>query len=486
MVEENKTSIADAKAELWRRGNLSWLLDKNQKDLYHLFYNSDFRTQTWLLSRRSGKSFCLCVLALEQCIKNPKSIVKYTAPTKLQVNTYLRPLMEEVLATCPQDIKPVFRAKDYIYFFANGSEIQLAGTDAGHAEKLRGGSSHLAIIDEAGEINELDYLVKSILLPTTLTTKAKIIISGTPPKTSEHDYLRYIEKAEENGSLIKRTIYQNPRLTKEDIDLILEEFGGAESEAFRREFMCEILKDSTTSVIPEFTEGLAKQIVKEWERPPFFDTYVAMDIGFTDLTVVLFGYFDFRNDKVVIEDELVIDFTNPDNNLPKLIEGIKEKERQLWFNPLTNEVKKTFMRVSDINPIVTQEIARASNGQVAFAPTKKDDNEAAINLLRVMLAAKKIIIHPRCKTLVRHLYNVKWPSANSKREFARSVDNGHYDGVDACKYLVRSIAYGRNPYPAHYDLNTKDLFVADKNKFMQRTMPQLDVYKKIFNMKRDN
>ena len=55
---------------LWRRGNLSWLLDLNQKELYELYYNTKHRVQTWLLARRSGKSYALCVLAIETCLKN--------------------------------------------------------------------------------------------------------------------------------------------------------------------------------------------------------------------------------------------------------------------------------------------------------------------------------------------------------------------------------------------------------------------------------
>jgi hypothetical protein len=53
---------------LWRRGNLSWLLDLNQKELYELFYNTKHRVQTWLLARR-----CLAEGTL---IKTPKGLVK--------------------------------------------------------------------------------------------------------------------------------------------------------------------------------------------------------------------------------------------------------------------------------------------------------------------------------------------------------------------------------------------------------------------------
>lgn len=478
-------SKAVALQELWKRGVLIWKLDPAQKELYNLFYNTDHKVQTWLLSRRAGKTYTLGCLAIEQCIRKPNSIVKFVAPTKLQIVNIVRPIFRQILEDCPEEIKPEFKAKDYIYYFPNGSEIQLAGTDNGHAEKLRGGDSHIAIIDEAGSCKDLDNVVKSILLPTTLITKGKVLLASTPPKEPDHEFIKFIEEAEMRGSLIKKTVYDNPRLTKEDIDELITELGGINTDACRRELFCEIIKDSKSCVIPEFTPELEKEIVKEWPKPPFFDCYDGMDLGHQDLTVVLFGYYDFRADKVIIEDELVIDFKLPDENIKTLTDKIMTKERELWFNVLTNEQKKPYLRVSDINYIVTDEIYKQSNKQVNFVATKKDDNESAINALRIMLATKKIIINPRCKTLIRHLRNVKWDNRTTVSRFARSPDDGHYDAVDALKYFVRSVVYSKNPYPAHYGYNTKDLHVQNPDRFYKGET-NLDIYRKIYGIKPRN
>jgi len=444
----SKISRSDAIKELWRRGELSWKLDAVQKQMHSSYYSAPFKIHTWLLARRSGKTFLLCVLALEQCIKTPNSIVKFVSPTKLQVNNNVRPLFKKLLEDCPEDVKPEFRTKDYIYYFPNGSEIQLAGTDSGHAEKLRGGDSHICIVDEAGSCDHLDTVVKSILLPTTLITRGKLVLASTPPQESEHDFINFIEEADHKGSLVKKTVFDNPRITKDQLEELIQELGGLTTDAARRELLCEIVKDSNTSVIPEATDELYAEIVKEWPKPPFYDAYEAMDLGFNDLTVILFGYYDFRAAKIIIEDEYVIN--GQELHLPRLVDTIRKKEGELWLNPLTNEVKSPTKRVSDIDYIVLNEIRRISNNEIKFEATKKDNNEAAINTLRVLLAKKQIIIHPRCKTLLRHLKNVKWKSSINKDRFARSPDDGHYDAVDALKYFVRSINYNKNPYPAHH------------------------------------
>lgn len=482
----NKISAAEAKRELWRRGQLSsWMLDQNQKDLATLFHTSNHVVQTWLLARRSGKTYALLVLALEQCLKNPKSIVKFVAPTRLQLQTIVRPLLTQILETCPKEISPEFKTQDFIYYFPNGSELQLAGSESGHIEKLRGGFAQIAIIDEAQDVSDLENAVKSVLLPTILTTRGKILISGTPPKSLDHPFVKYIEEAELKGSLIRRTIYNNPRITKEDIELILNEYPLRErSEEFRREFLCELIKDQNTSVVPEFTPEIELQVIREWPRPPFFDGYVSMDLGAVDLTGLLFGYYDFRAGKVIIEDEIVMDFSEKDSTIKKLTELVTQKEEQLWFNPISGEVKRPYLRVSDINPIAVREIAVYSNNVVSFTNTKKDDKESAINNLRVLIGSGKVIINPRCVNLIRHLRNVKWSSVKNKKDFARSPDNGHYDLVDALIYFCRSIIFSKNPYPHGYDLGPGDKFFPHGiNQSKNLSNRSIEAYKRIFGVK---
>lgn len=477
-----KPSKRQALEELWRRGNLSWKLKKHQKELYDLFHNTDFKTQTWLLSRRSGKSFVLSLLAIEECIKTPNTIIKFLSPTKLQVNNNVRPIMKKILEDCPEDLKPTLREKDYIYYFTNGSEIQLAGTDNGHAEKLRGGDSHISIIDEAQSCDELKYIVKSILLPTTLITKGKVLLAGTPPKNFDHDFIDFIEEAEMRGSLIRKTIYDNVMVDEKMLQEIMEETGGVNSEDFQREYLCKLIKDANSTVIPEADDNLMSQIVKEWPKPPHYDAYVSMDLGFKDLTGVLFGYYDFRADKIIIEDEYVI--KGSDIHLPILSKTILDKEKELWYNHYTNEIKKPYLRVSDINYIVLNDLRIHSNHELDFKVTAKDDKESAINTFRVLLSNQKIIIHPKCETLIRHIKNAKWSKNKSKREFARSPDDSHYDLLDAAIYLVRNVAFNKNPYPAGYEFNNKDLFVVNYNKFNNQNND--DLYRKIFNIKRGN
>ncbi len=483
----SKVSRQSAIFELYKRGNLAWKLDPFQKTVHFQLTNTKEKLLTILSSRRLGKSWLAVLLAVEQCLKTPNSIVKFLAPTKLQVNSNIRPLIKAILEDAPEEFKPNFLKSHYTYFFPNGSELQLAGSDNGHAEKLRGSFSHLCIIDEAQDCNDLTNTVRSILIPTTLNTRGKIMIIGTYPKDLEHDFLRFVEEAEGSGTLIKKTIYDNPRITRDEIQEIVASYPGGENNPdFKREFLCVVAKDDNKSVLPEFTEDLEKEIVKEWPTPPYFNSYVSMDLGGKDLTAVLFGYYDFRAGKVVVEDEIVLDFQQANNNIKKLVTLIKEKEEKLWTNIITGEIRKPYTRVSDINPIVIKEISTISqeafgrDHTINFSLAAKDDKEAALNKLRIMLAAKQIIIHPRCENLIKHLRNVKW-SNSSKMTYARSPVYGHYDFCDSLIYMIRSIDYSKNPYPYHYGYNLNELHVQNPSGFQNsQSNYQLETYKKMF------
>lgn len=439
---------------LWRRGILKWKLDKNQLEMYEFARNDKHSIVVIGSSRQLGKSFFLTTLAIEECIRNPYTIVKFIAPKVKDIKRIIAPLIREITQDAPKDLIPHYSTQDHIFKFKNGSEIQLAGTDNGHAESIRGNKAHLCIIDEAGFCDDLDYIVNSILIPTTTTTNGKIIMASTPSRAPDHPFMEFMRDAEAEGRFIKKTIYDNPRLTEAQIDKIAAAIGGKDSVDFKREYLVEIIVSEDDAVVPEFTSELEKSIVVEWTRPPFCDCYVAMDIGGSDLTVVLFAYYDFKGARLIIEDELVF---GRKMLTDELADAIATKEAQLWTHKATGELKTPQLRIADNNNIILLNDLAAKHG-LNFVPTLKDNRDAALNNMRLMLKSMKIFISPKCKTLISHLKSAIWNKARSS--FGRSVDKGHYDAVDALIYLCRNVNYSKNPYPSGYDLGGhKDMVI---------------------------
>lgn len=425
----------------WRSGVLDWKLDANQRGIYDQFHASGGRRFVLNCARRLGKSFLLCLISIERCMRHPGSYVRFAAPTAKQCKTIVLPLCRKILADCPADLVPEFVAQDLVLYFPNGSELHIAGCDSGNAERLRGTEAHLAIVDEAGSVSDLEYVVQDILLPQTLTTDGRILLASTPPRTPEHPFVkRYVTDAVAQGSYAHRTIFHNPRLRPHQIREYQAESGGAHTTTWKREYLAEIIIDETRAVLPEFTY-FRDRIVAEVPRPSHFDAYVSMDVGFLDLTVVLFAYWDFLETRLVVEDEVAIRrMTTTD-----LAEAIRKKEEELWGS------QAPVRRVSDTDLIVINDLTKLH--KLKFIPTRKDEKEAQVNQTRLMLGADppKIVVHPRCRTLIAHGLAAVWNDARTA--FERIGDNSldqeihHFDAVDALVYLVRNLNRNRNPYP---------------------------------------
>lgn len=454
--EELDQMAKEARVILWNQGLLSWKLDVTQQKIYDDFKNLKMKTITFNCSRRLGKTYLLTIMAIEQCLQFPDSIVKFLQPKAKMIRGTLRPIMKKILEDCPQELRPVFMTQDNLYRFPNGSEIQLAGTDNGHYESIRGGDCHLALVDEAGFCDDLNDIIEFILIPTTTLTKGRIILSSTTPTDPAHAFNDILVKAEEKGTLIRKTYKDaikdsldtpNARITQQSLDEILASLpGGEKSQAYKTEYNCERVFNSKDSVIGEFAE-VEKEAVCEWPRPAFCHKYVSMDIGFSDLTFVIFGYWDYRNAVLVIEDEYVIN--GPELTSVVLGDAIAGKEDRLWGTRDIGAKNVVKMRISDNNnPILLNDLLKGSH-KLFFHATEKHNKDAFVNEMKVMMGAGQIKINPRCKKLIVQLRNATWNK--QRNDFKRVEDEDknvhHYDGVAALMYLVRNIEKSANPFP---------------------------------------
>lgn len=481
-------SAKEAVRELWARGKISYKLHPVQKKMYESYFTQNQEITTISCSRQLGKTYFLCVLAIEQCIQHPNSIIKFVCPKKDQVKKNIAPKMRELLKDCPEEMAPDYKTNDYQYLFPNGSQIQLAGTDNGHYETLRGSSCHLWIIDEAGFCDSLDEVVRSVLGPTTDTTGGRGILVSTPSVSSDHEFItEFLRPAEQDGNLIKYTIYDSPLISAEKLQQIINRYPLKEKDpVFRREYLCEVQNNGELAIVPEFTKELEEKIVKEVPRPPFYDAYVAMDVGGRDLTVVIFGYWDFLSARLVIEDELVFGKAMGSEikefRIDQFVKEVNRIEQKLWTSVLSGEFKPPYLRIADNNNIIfLNDLMYKYN--LAFIPTRKDNRDAAINSMRQMLAEERIIINPRCVTLMNHLRNGVW--AKNKKDFARSAKNGHYDAIPALYYLLRNVQEQKNPYPSGYQAKSREnMFDQKKKEYTSSEQSWISIFKSRSSLKK--
>ena len=275
-------------AEAWSRGQLSWKYDTNQDGMAAIFHEAKKKTRIIVAncSRQIGKSVFALILCLEFALQNPGAQIKYAAQTAKQVRKILRPHMRLLLEDCPEELRPKLHSQDGEYRFHNGSVITIAGVDRDNVETLRGQHAHFSVVDEGGMMGDLEYIIQGVLLPQTLNTNGHILVISTPAPTAGHHFKQLCDKAESEGALIERTIYDNPRLSDETIEEYKREAGGEDSTNWLREYLIQHVTDAASAVLPEAKKDRLKAttlVLKSEDdvsyRPSHFDTYVVLDPG---------------------------------------------------------------------------------------------------------------------------------------------------------------------------------------------------------------
>jgi hypothetical protein len=348
--KEKKLSKREAISALWDRGSLQYLLKGAQVQVYEAFKNANEDINVICCSRRFGKSFILCVLAVETCLKIENAVVKFAAPTKIQMEEIATKVMRPILDDAPPHLRPEWKEAKKRFVFPNGSEIQIAATESGNIENLRGGYAHLCLVDEAGFCNDLEYAIENVLSPTTDTTGGKVILASTPNfKDPNHPFnLLYVLPRQDAGTLVKFTIYQSPMISQDRIQSIIDRYG-VDSPRFKTEYLCELSIDPEMQVFSEFVEKEKDLVRDDFKKPIFYDAYVSMDIGFKDLTVLVLAWFDFQTSTIVIEDEIVI--SGSEMTTDNLAQMLKIKEAEHFVDQYGLRKEPT-LRVSDNNNLI--------------------------------------------------------------------------------------------------------------------------------------
>ena len=492
--KKRRLSEAAAIDKLWRAGFLKWKLKGKQNSIYEHFKNNEDDISACLVSRQFGKSFVLCLIAIELCLQKPGAIVKYACPQQKMVERIIKPRVKEIIKDCPSDIKPEWKTQEKIWVFPNGSEIQVAGTDAGNYDNLRGGSADLCICDEAGFMDELETVVFSVLAPTTDTTGGKIYLASTPnDKDPNHDFHEFfVFPLEASDKLLKFTFYDSPMIDESQREKIVARYpGGEKNIKFRCEYLCEIPNVTDTTVIPEFSK-VEEDIIKEIDTPEYCDFYTSMDIGYSDLTVVLFGYYDYYKSTLVILDEVIFNGSR-DLKTNIIAQKIQQTEKLRFLTKVNNQVRenKAYLRYADNNNLILiNELGR--NYDTIFIPTEKKNKEQYVDLVRKWVEDKRIIIHPRCKNLIYHTKQAQWHYTragtftgkfkNLRGNESAGLLASHADALDALIYMTRNVQTGKNPFPRTYGFDiTERTHISQKWRAKNKSQA-VDFMKKVLNL----
>lgn len=457
-----KAARQEARDALWRAGDLSWLLDYGkpngpQRDFYEKSKASKHKTFVSEDARRLGKSWALVVIAFELALKSPGARINWCQDTSKGVRSSAIKTMQKMARTAPPDCKGRFNSQLSSFVFPNGAYIFIFGGNTEEdADTARGGDDPIAsFFDEAGFMRFLKYIYKSIVKPGMRLVRrvghfGMIFVSSSTPEELDHYFIQLADRAEINGSYVRRTIYASADAERyiaeeaAEAGMTVEQY--RQTDDFRRELMCERIINQERVVFPEF-HAKKDVVVREHPRPIGFDRYiyrrVSVDLGGTvDKYGFLYGYVDFIAAKIVIEGERVLERPNTRD----IARELTTHEQELWpdANPqrvtrvIDDDTERTIRDLYDLH-------------KISAVKAVKHDRDASINLARMFIGNEKLVIHPRCVELRRQLLAA---IPNKRGTDYERTETGHFDLCASLQYFVRDLSLTVNPYPNDFDVLT--------------------------------
>lgn len=456
--------LPGARLDLWKRGFIgAWYLRPDQFPVYDLLRanNRPFVE----CARRYGKTTTILVHVLEQLRRHPGWVCRWCEPNKNQAREIVMPEMDKIQKDCPSSIKFHYQTTDSVYIGPGNSRLYLRGVNEDHGESARGPFANIIVADEYGSWRDPEYITQDVLAPQILTTRGQLIKASTPPRNLDHAFYKEKLIAESEGRFVQRIIYDNASLTSEDIEQAIRDAGGEESNAWKREYLCQKTQDTESLVVAEFNEEF-HVASDDLETPPYFDAYVGADGGLRDHTAFLFSHYDFKNTTLVIDDEIFVNGENSEN----IVKMAKEKEAILYPG------KRVYKRTFDAPPQQLHDMA-TTHGYPMLPPMSKTDKFASVNNLRLLFQSGRIKIKSRCVHLIHQLKVGMWNERKS--DFERGETIGHLDSIAALMYLARSIDWSKNPYPKLDPTVTKDThFILNPDDYKPETMAVWNSFRK--------
>ena len=410
------------------------------------------------IHRQRGKTHVTSILAIEVALSKKKANIQFYAPTKSDLKDRVFKCFDKILEDCPEHLLPKFKTQDQSYVFpSTKSTITFHGVNSDRADQIRGGAIDLAIIDEAGFIDELDYLISSVVLPAFNHTDGSALITSTPPDSAAHPYIDVVKECRARGDFLELTILDSKRITATQLEKIKAGYpGGALNVEFRREHMAELVTNTEYAILKSWNDEFITDDYKlddgSWTRnykTQYYDWYhklISIDYGTDDATAVNFYVFDFERALLIQEDELWLH--GPTLTTKLLADEITRKRLELW-----GDIKPTRITCDSHDKFVTQTMNLVHN--IHAIPVKKSTKQAMVNATNLLLGQNGFAVHPCCKMSILCYRDGVWERDGIGVEFSRSKYLAHYDSIDSLIYQVNHLGWiaNDNPIPPGIGMN---------------------------------
>ena len=401
-----------------------------------------FRYSLLCCHRRFGKTvMCINHLIKEAMTnKNHNPRFAYIAPTYGQAKKiafdYLKYYTKEIPGT-------KYNETELRCDFVNGARIMLLSSE--NPDSIRGIYLDGCIIDETAQINPA--LINEVITPALSDRKGFMILVGTP-KGMANLFYDYYQKAQSNPKwfLYKAKASETGIVDKEELDAALAVMG---SQKYEQEFECSFIGNIQGSIYGDIIASLddKKQITRV-PIDPSYPIHVAWDLGWNDLTVLIF--FQQIGHQIHIVDY----YENNNHALPHYAQVIKEKDYVIGTNYGPHDLDQTEFGSGKTR----REVAYQMGLRFKVAPRMAiEDGIHAVK----MLLPRCMIDVDNCSKLVNALRHYHRKFSDKERVYKiKPVHDWSSHAADALRTLATGLnetKLGQQARPQQHETNYKVL-----------------------------
>lgn len=442
MFKESLLETLDKKAEENQTRNIDFQLYRIRQTLYdrqkEVFENDQDKFIMNMSGRRSGKSELNQRLIIKAALKNKDAVCLYLNRNFDNAISQGYDTMVKILDEL--QIPYTGSRGNGIITFSNGTEVYYRGaSNTVDIDKFRGISRlAIAVIDEAGHLKGLRYLVNEVIQPATIDIKGTIILTGTPPRSKNYCWQLW----HNNQASIKRynwNFMSNPFIPDRDnvIKTVAELNGVPEDSAFiRREYLGDMdALDDDARVISLYTEESLPANIQTFDR-----AYIGVDYGYEDNAAIIAMV--TKGKKAWCVQEFV------GNKLS--VTELCSKIREIYDNLRSRfDLRFAIQVITDNNEKAITKELRVVYKIPGVRCAYKYDKTFAIEQLKDFLGSKTILIQPK-SFLNEEFENTLWKRDEETDKIIYEIDDDNYHPnlMFALLYISRQFAYEVMSYTA--------------------------------------
>lgn len=378
-------------------------LTESQRMIYNAANDKEHRIVMCNLSRQQGKTTVVMLLCIKWLTKNNQDIIYFTPTFTLAKRIY-----NNIIKMLPNEFIKKANASDLYIEAINGSQLRFFSGEA--AQAARGSNCTKLVIDEAAyikqEIDGQDFYY-NIVMPLTKVHCDKIVMISTPKSTFGFYYdlcMQAISGQREDMLYIKRTIYEDALITKEEIENLKK---GYPPMAWKCEFECQFISNAL-SVFPNFESCFDGKYTTS-------KCWVGIDPS------------------SVGEDNTILTVVNDRNEVRqhKIDGDLDSKYVQLakwinYYNPVA-----TYIEDNSIGEVMANEIKKQLKRKSNFYTftTTNESKKDYISLLAVAIANNEIHFESDNKLLYSELGTFSYKLTKTGNITYAAIDGKHDDTV---------------------------------------------------------